>query len=164
MSLPSPAPTLSRSLRTRVREAWLEVLVTVLVAVVQLRDVLWAGTERVVANPDTQLHYWTLWWWSEALWNHPLAVWHAPQFVPYDYTLAYSDHLAPLGLGAAPLIWLGVPIAFILNAAVVGSAVATVWAMRATTARPSPTRRRPIAITTASVMLARSQLVHPIAT
>lgn len=131
MSLPSPAPTLSRSLRTRVREAWLEVLVTVLVAVVQLRDVLWAGTERVVANPDTQLHYWTLWWWSEALWNHPLAVWHAPQFVPYDYTLAYSDHLAPLGLGAAPLIWLGVPIAFILNAAVVGSAVATVWAMRA---------------------------------
>ena len=131
MSLPSPAPALSRSLRTRVREAWLEVLVTILVAVVQLRDVLWAGADRVVANPDTQLHYWTLWWWSEALWNQPLAVWHAPQFVPYDYTLAYSDHLAPLGLVSAPLIWLGVPIALILNVAVVGSAVLTVWAMRA---------------------------------
>jgi hypothetical protein len=118
-------------LRTRVREAWLEVLVTILVAAVQLRDVLWAGAERVVANPDTQLHYWTLWWWSEALWNQPLAVWHAPQFVPYEYTLAYSDHLAPLGLVSAPLIWLGVPIALILNAAVFGSAVLTVWAMRA---------------------------------
>ena len=131
MSLPSPAHALSRSLRTRVRESWLEVLVTVLVAVVQLHDVIWEGATRVVANPDTQLHYWTLWWWSEGVWHHPLAVGHAPQFVPYEDTVEYRDHLAPLGVVSAPLIWLGVPIALILNAAVFGSAVVTVWAMRA---------------------------------
>ncbi|MFM7677519.1 MAG: hypothetical protein ACKO83_01580, partial [Roseiflexaceae bacterium] len=85
----------------------------------------------MVANPDVQLHYWTIWWWAQALQMHPLQVWDAPQFVPYPYTLAYSDHLAALGIIAAPFVWLNVPIAGILNGVMVGSAFATIWAMYA---------------------------------
>ena len=119
------------SLRTRVRKCWPECLVTLTLVVSQLWDVLLAGPQRVLANPDVQLHYWTIWWWATALRTHPLLVWDAPQFVPYPASLAFSDHLAPLGIVAAPLVWVGVPIALILHAAVVGSAVATIWAVRA---------------------------------
>jgi hypothetical protein len=117
------------SLRTRVRTSWPVGLVVLAAFVSQYAAVLWAGPTRVLANPDVQLHYWTLWWWAEALRHDPWRVWDAPQFAPYPATLAFSDHLAPLGIVAAPLLWLGVPIAVVLQAAVVGSAAATIWAV-----------------------------------
>ena len=123
----TPSHTGLRALRAR----WIEVVVTLVVTISQLWDVILAGSTRVIANPDTQLHYWTLWWWSRALATNPLEVWHAPQFAPYPYTLAYSDHFAAFGVFCAPLIWLGVPIGLLLNGAVIASAVATVWAVRA---------------------------------
>lgn len=112
-------------------QRWKEISVTLLVLASQFSAFVWAGTTRVVANPDVQLHYWTLWWWAHALRVSPLGVWDAPQFVPYPYTLAYSDHLAALGIVTAPLVWLHLPVAAILNATMLACALATAWAMYA---------------------------------
>ncbi|MFQ3683807.1 MAG: hypothetical protein SNJ51_16205, partial [Roseiflexus sp.] len=53
---------------------------------------------------DPLLQTWVLAWNAHALTTDPHAIWHAPIFVPYPDTLAYSDHHLLLTIVALPLI------------------------------------------------------------
>jgi len=111
------------------RQRTLALSIIVLLTAVVLRD-LWPqfGT-HILQNPDTQLHYWTLWWITTALHTNPMHLFDAPIFYPYSTTLAFSDHMVLLGAIVAPLVWIGVPLAAVLNLLIMASFVLTAWAM-----------------------------------
>lgn len=111
------------------RQHILAMSIVVLIIAVVLRDLWPQFSTHVLRNPDTQLHYWTLWWITTALHTDPMQLFDAPIFYPYSTTLAFSDHMLVLGILVAPLVWIGVPLAAVLNLLIVASFGLTAWTM-----------------------------------
>ena len=63
------------------------------------------GTLSRNDNDDTKLHEWTLAWVAHQIVREPLHLSDANIFYPERDTLAYSDHLFPQAMMAAPLLW-----------------------------------------------------------
>jgi hypothetical protein len=111
------------------RQRTLAISIVALITAVLLRDLWLQFDDHILRNPDTELHYWTLWWITTALHTNPLHLFDAPIFYPYPITLAFSDHMVLLGVIVAPLVWVGVPLAAVLNLLITASFVLTAWAM-----------------------------------
>ncbi len=75
---------------------------------------------------DPLLQTWVLAWNAHALTTDPRTIWHAPIFVPYPDTLAYSDHHLLLTIVALPLIATGGPV-LAYNLLVLTSYALTGW-------------------------------------
>jgi hypothetical protein len=111
------------------RQRTIAMSIVVLITAVVLRDMWPQFGTHILQNPDTQFHYWTLWWITTALHTNPMHLFDAPIFYPYSTTLAFSDHMFLLGVLVAPLVWVGVPLAAVLNLLIMASFVLTAWAM-----------------------------------
>ena len=111
------------------RQRTIAMSIVVLITAVVLRDMWPQFSTHILRNPDTQLHYWTLWWITTALHTNPMHLFDAPIFYPYPTTLAFSDHMLLLGVVVAPLVWVGVPLAAVLNLLIMASFVVTAWAL-----------------------------------
>lgn len=72
---------------------------------------------------DPVLVAWTLGWDAEAFRHGITRVFDAPNFFPYPYTLAYSDHLLGLAMFTAPLQWLSANPVLTYNVAFIASSV-----------------------------------------
>ena len=111
------------------RQRTLAISIVALITAVVLRDLWPHFSTHMLRNPDTELHYWTLWWITTALHSNPMQLFDAPIFYPYPTTLAFSDHMVLLGVLVAPLVWAGVSLAAVLNLLIMASFVLTAWAM-----------------------------------
>jgi len=85
-------------------------------------------TTAIGGGLDPLLQTWVLAWDAHILISNPLMAWHAPIFVPYPETLAYSDHHLLLAAVALPLLASGEPI-LAYNLLVLLSYVLTGWAV-----------------------------------
>lgn len=67
---------------------------------------------------DPVLQYWSMAWTVHALRTDPTRLWHANIFYPYDYTLAYADHLLGATIPVLPIILVTGNILLAFNLAV----------------------------------------------
>lgn len=58
---------------------------------------------------DPYMIAWTLWWDYHQTFTDPLSLFHANVFYPYQYTLAFSEHVYGIALLFFPLFALGCP-------------------------------------------------------
>jgi hypothetical protein len=79
-------------------------------------------------NWDTVLNEWTLAWVADALPSRPLRLFDANIFYPERRTLAYSEHMLPQSLMAAPVRYLGGSPVLAYNLALLAGFALTGWA------------------------------------
>src|SRR5688572_25392347 len=90
---------------------------------------------------DPLLNSWILAWGSERFRYGLQDVWQAPNFFPYENTLAYSEHLLGIAAVVAPVQWLWdnpiltYNVAFLLSYVLAGSGMYLL--VRSLTGRPS---------------------------
>lgn len=66
---------------------------------------------------------WALWWVSDRLAHGFVGLWEGPIFYPATGTFGYSETTLPLGVAAAPMLWLGAELPLVYNVIVLGSLV-----------------------------------------
>jgi uncharacterized membrane protein SirB2 len=86
------------------------------------------GTWSRNDNDDTVLHEWTIAWVSHAVVHQPQHLFDANIFYPERNTLAYSDHLFPQSMMAAPLLWAGGSPVLAYNLLLIAGFALTGWA------------------------------------
>ncbi|MGH9337160.1 MAG: hypothetical protein ACRD21_25730, partial [Vicinamibacteria bacterium] len=57
-------------------------------------------------NGDARLNAWAISWVAHQVVHDPLRLFEANTFHPLPHSLAYSEHLAALGVLALPILWL----------------------------------------------------------
>lgn len=87
------------------------------------------GTLSRVDNGDYSLNAWILAWVVHQLPRDPLQLFDANIFYPEPRTLAFSEHLLPQALTAAPVLLAGGSAVLALNVAMLAGFVLTGWAM-----------------------------------
>ena len=75
-------------------------------------------------NKDSYFNLWRLAWIAHQLPRDPLHLFDANIFAPLPLTLAFSDAILLEGVTAAPAIWAGLPVVYVLNTLVLASFVA----------------------------------------
>lgn len=79
-------------------------------------------------NADTILNEWALAWTAHALVTRPLHLFDANIFYPERRTLAFSEHMFPQAVMAAPVRWLGGSPVLAYSLALLAGFVLTGWA------------------------------------
>jgi hypothetical protein len=79
-------------------------------------------------SADTQLNAWTLAWVAHQIVRDPLHLFDANIFYPEKRTLAFSEHLLPQALIAAPISWAGGSAIRAYNIALLAGFALTGWA------------------------------------
>ncbi len=87
------------------------------------------GTLSRNDNDDTRLHEWTIAWVAHQVVRQPLHLFDANIFYPERDTLAYSDHLLPQAMMAAPLLWAGGSPVLAYNLLLIAGFALTGWTM-----------------------------------
>jgi len=85
------------------------------------------GTLSRNDNDDTRLHEWTIAWVAHQVVRQPLHLFDANIFYPERDTLAYSDHLFPQAMMAAPLLWAGGSPVLAYNLLLIAGFALTGW-------------------------------------
>jgi hypothetical protein len=87
---------------------------------------------HVASHFDAYFSMWRLGWIAHQLTHAPLALFDGNIFYPQRLTLALSDPILLIGVGAAPLLWVNVPPVLVYNLLVLGSFVLSgvaAWAL-----------------------------------
>ena len=80
------------------------------------------------SNADTQLNAWALAWVAHQIVRDPLHLFDANIFYPEKRTLAFSEHLLPQAMIAAPINWAGGSAIRAFNVALLAGFALTGWA------------------------------------
>jgi uncharacterized membrane protein SirB2 len=87
------------------------------------------GTLSRNDNDDTVLHEWTIAWVAHQVVHDPVHLFDANIFYPERDTLAYSDHLLPQSMMAAPILWTGGSPVLAYNLLLIAGFALTGWTM-----------------------------------
>lgn len=85
------------------------------------------GTLSRNDNADTVLHEWTIAWVAHQVVRDPLHLFDGNIFYPERDTLAYSDHLFPQAMMAAPVLWAGGSPVLAYNLLLIAGLALTGW-------------------------------------
>jgi hypothetical protein len=91
----------------------------------------WSGGD----NGDYVLNAWILAWVVHQAPRDPLHRFDANIFYPEPRTLAFSEHLVPQAMVAAPVLWAGGSAVLAYNLVLLAGFVLTAWSMAWVTAR-----------------------------
>src|SRR4029077_13618480 len=80
-----------------------------------------------VANADYTLNAWALAWVVHQAPRDPLHLFDANIFYPEKRTLAFSEHLVPQAVVAAPVLWLGGSAVLAANIAILAGFILSGW-------------------------------------
>jgi hypothetical protein len=82
-----------------------------------------------VDNGDYALNAWILAWVVHQAPRDPLHLFDANIFYPEPRTLAFSEHLVPQAMVAAPVLWAGGSAVLAYNVVLLAGFVLTAWSM-----------------------------------
>ncbi|MCA9495240.1 MAG: hypothetical protein KC621_35170, partial [Myxococcales bacterium] len=123
---PTPPEASSRGARWGATAAWTALYALAVVAFTwplgaHLVDHLPKG--NVPTSVPASAGAWALWWVSDRLAHGFVGLWEGPIFYPAAGTFGYSETTLPLGIAAAPLLWMGAELPLVYNLVVLGSLV-----------------------------------------